>query len=146
MSTIDEVHSWPSSWAIFFFLPLFLLSFFQGTLPPPLISHDLLILGGSVMGSTGTVLHCVVLSNFVATMGKVIRAASVGASFRPVLHPFKIIKNSDTSRKFSCKLSMKVSNAYNLNSITDMRNLLLLRYGGVSLYCIHLTCVFFRIE
>ena len=38
---------------------------------------------------TGTVPHCAVLSSFVATMGKVSRAAAGGASFRAVPQPFK---------------------------------------------------------
>ena len=58
----------------------------------PLISHDLFILGDLVMGGTGNVPHCAVLSSFVATMGKVSRAAARGASFRAVMQPFKYIK------------------------------------------------------
>ena len=55
----------------------------------PLISHDLLILGSPTMGGTGTLPNCAVLSSFVATMGKVSRAATGGASFRAVTQPFK---------------------------------------------------------
>ena len=42
-----------------------------------LISLDLLILGCPVMGGTGTVPHCAVLSSFAATMSKVSRATAV---------------------------------------------------------------------
>ena len=42
------------------------------------------------MGGTGTVPHCAVLSSFVATMGKVSRAAAGQASFRAVPQPFKL--------------------------------------------------------
>ena len=55
----------------------------------PRISHNLLILGGPVKGGTGTVPHCAVLSSFLATMGKISRAAAGGASFRAVPQPFK---------------------------------------------------------
>ena len=49
-------------------------------MPTPLISYDLLVLGGPVWG-TGTVPHCAVLSSFVATMGKVSRTAAGGPSY-----------------------------------------------------------------
>ena len=55
----------------------------------PLISHDLLILGGPVMDGTVTVPHCAVFSDFVATMGKVSRGVAGGASFSAVPQPFK---------------------------------------------------------
>ena len=54
----------------------------------PLISPDLLILGGPVMGGTGTVPHCAVLSNFVATIGKDSRAAAGVTFFKAVPQPF----------------------------------------------------------
>ena len=41
------------------------------------------------MGGTGTVPHCAVLSSFVATMGKVSRAAVGRAYFREDPQPFK---------------------------------------------------------
>ena len=58
----------------------------------PLTNHDLLILGGPVMGGTGIVPHCAILSSFSALMGKVSRAAARGASFRAVAQPFKLKK------------------------------------------------------
>ena len=76
--------------------PLFLTVIFPRYCAAPLISKDLLILGGSVMeggGGTGTVLHCAVLSSFVATMGKVSRAAAGGVSFRRLLQHRNPLKN-----------------------------------------------------
>ena len=66
---VDRVHEPPfSPTASSFIVPRYCAA--------PLISQDLLIFGGPVMGDTGTVPYCAVLSSFMATMGKVSHAAA----------------------------------------------------------------------
>ena len=51
------------------------------------------------MGGTGIVPHCEVISSFVATMGKVSRAAAGAVYFRAVSQPFKLISTFVTCSK-----------------------------------------------
>ena len=81
MNAANEVGSCQSSWVLFFLSQSFFFHFSK-VLCRPLISHDLLILCGPVMGGTGTVPHCAILYSFVATMGKVSRAAAGGPPLR----------------------------------------------------------------